>query len=81
MSNNNTKKNVAFISSLLVVVIVLAGFIFLTPTAEKYTTNVTIEVIKIEMLEDVNLDGKTTKGAFTIASSQAVNHSIHRVGL
>ncbi|MFC2155080.1 hypothetical protein ACFLRB_01135 [Acidobacteriota bacterium] len=79
MSNN--KKKVAFISSLLVVCIVLAGLIFLTPTAKKYTTNVTIEVIKIEMLEDVNLDGKTTKGAFTIASSRAVNHSIQEAGL
>ena len=78
---SNKLKRVAFISSLLVVFIVMAGFIFFTPTAEKYTTNVTIKVIKVEMLEDVNLDGKTAKGAFTIASSQVLNHSIQNVGL
>jgi hypothetical protein len=78
MSNN---KKVAFISLLLVVIIVLAGFLFLTPYAEKYTTNVTIKVIKIEMLEDVKLDGKITKGAFTIASNETINHSIHQAEL
>jgi hypothetical protein len=61
------KKNKVFISLSLAALVILAGFLVFSPRAEQYTTTVTIEVIKIEMLEDVNLDGNITKGAFTVA--------------
>lgn len=75
-----SKKNV-FISLSLVALLVMASFLIFTPNIEKYTTSVTIKVIKVEMLEEVKLDGKLTKGAFTVALNDSVNGLQQQIGL
>ena len=66
-----SKKNV-FISLSLAALLVLASFLIFTPTIEKYSTSVTVKVIKVEMLEKVKLDGKLAQGAFTVALNDSV---------
>ena len=67
-----SKKNV-FISLTLAALIVLASFLIFAPNIEKYTADVTVKVIKVEMLEKVKIDGRSMQGAFTVALNNPLN--------
>lgn len=75
-----SKKNV-FISVSLVALLVLASFLIFTPTIGEYTTSVTVKVIKVEMLEEVKLDGKLIQGAFKVALNDSAAVSLQQTGL
>jgi len=73
------KKSHVFVSLTLAALIVLASFLIFAPNVEKYTPDVTVKVIKIEMLEKVKIDGKLTQGAFTVALNNPLNALLQQV--